>query len=373
MNPLKELSASGQAVWLDFVQRSLLTSGGLQRLLDQDGVTGVTSNPAIFQKAIGDSDDYDDAIRQMTGQDATSIYEALAIDDIRLAADQLWPVYEHSAAKDGYVSLEVSPFVADDLAGTLAEARRLWARVDRPNLMIKIPGTSAGIAAIRPLVAEGVNINVTLLFAVSAYFQAALAYMAGLEDRLAGGRPIDRVASVASFFISRIDTRIDALLDARSADASPELRDTLASLKGQAAIANAAVAYRRFQHLLNSSRWSALAAANGQPQRLLWASTGVKDPAYPDTLYTASLVAPLTVNTLPPGAMDAFRDHGRISSRLASAAGSEVVGQLNAVGVNLNAVTDALLQEGLSAFSTAMAELTAAVDDKTNRLARRRA
>lgn len=373
MNPLKELSAAGQAVWLDFVQRSLLTSGALQRLIDLDGVTGVTSNPAIFQKAIGESDDYDEAIRQTAGQDAAVVYEALAIDDIQLAADQLRPVYEKSEAKDGYVSLEVSPFVANDLDGTLAEARRLWTRVDRPNLMIKIPGTAAGVAAIRPLIAEGVNINVTLLFAVNVYLQAAAAYMAGLEDRLARDLPIDRVASVASFFISRIDSEIDALLDTRLAQTSAGARADIEMLKGRTAIDNAACAYRRFQSLLEEPRWSALAAARGQPQRLLWASTGVKNSAYPDTLYTASLAAPLTVNTLPPAAMDAFRDHGKIASRLTSAAIPDVAARLDAFGVRLDEVTDRLLQEGLAAFSEAMRRLTAAVEAKTDRLTRRRA
>src|SRR5215471_12493210 len=315
MNPLTELAKYGQSVWLDYIRRSLITSGELKRLVDEDGLGGVTSNPAIFEKAIDGSDDYASAIQEISdrhpGLDAKEVYERLAIQDIQDAADVLRPVYDRTGSHDGYVSLEVSPELANDTNGTLAEARQLWKEVARPNVMIKVPATPAGLPAIRALISEGINVNVTLLFARDAYEAVAHAYIEGLEARLAAGQPLAHVASVASFFVSRIDTAVDALLEARLKTASGADQPRLERLVGKVAIANAKLAYQSYKRLFAEPRWQPLQARGAQRQRVLWASTGSKNPRYSDVLYVEELIGPETVNTVPPATLAAFRDHGR--------------------------------------------------------------
>jgi transaldolase/glucose-6-phosphate isomerase len=343
---LQDLNAAGQAVWLDFIDRDFLASGGLSKLIEEDALTGVTSNPSIFEKALAGRavDDGDDT--------TSAIYEREAIADIRSAADLLRPVYDRLDAADGYVSLEVSPYAANNTEVTIAEARRLWALVDRPNLMVKVPGTPAGVPAIRQLIEDGININVTLLFAIEAYEKVAEAYLAGLEARVAKGEPIDRIASVASFFVSRIDTQIDKAIDARVEQGDAE-GDRLKALRGKVAVANAKLAYQSFVATVAAPRWQALASKGAKPQRLLWASTGTKDPAYPDTLYIDSLIGPETVNTMPPKTMDGFRDHGTTAQTLTADvdAAKHVLAEADAAGLDLSGVTEHLLTEGLASFA----------------------
>ena len=357
-NPLRQLPQNGQSIWLDFIERKLLRSGELARLVREDGLLGLTSNPAIFEKAIASGGDYDQSIAELARRalDAAAICESLAVADIRDAADVFAQVHAAGTGADGYVSLEVSPALAHDTAGTLEEARRLWRAVDRPNLMIKVPGTAAGVAALRVLVEEGIHVNVTLLFARAAYEAVAEAWLAGLEARAARGLPVDRVASVASFFVSRIDSAVDARL------AGPDT-----ALAGRAAIANARLAYAHFRGLAAGSRFQALAARGARPQRLLWASTSAKNPAYRDVVYVEELVGPHTVNTLPPATLAAFRDHGvvRGDTLLEDEAGQrELLAALGARGIDLGQVTDALLAEGLAQFSQAWERLIAAVELK---------
>ena len=317
MNPLRQLSESGQSVWLDYIRRSLLTSGELRRLVEQDGVSGITSNPAIFEKAITGSpgnNDYADILQALQEKiaDPMQVYEQLAVRDIQDATEVLRPVYEKSNRRDGYVSLEVSPFLAYHTTETVAEARRLWRAVGRDNLMIKVPGTAEGIPAFEQLISEGINVNVTLLFSRAVYEQVALAYLAGLEKFAAQGGDLGRMASVASFFVSRIDTSVDSILKARiEKSASPSEQSQLRSLLGKAAIANAKLAYRRYGEIFSGERWEALRARGAQTQRILWASTSTKDPQYRDVIYVEELIGRDTVNTLPPSTFDAFRDHGR--------------------------------------------------------------
>ncbi|HEX8382059.1 MAG TPA: transaldolase, partial [Sphingomonas sp.] len=320
MSRLGELSAAGTAVWLDFVDRKFLQAGGLEKLVEADGLTGVTSNPSIFEKAMGHGDAYDESLaeydRAHPGAATIDRYEHLAVQDIVAAADALRPVYDRLDARDGYVSLEVSPYISDDTDATIAEARKLWRAVDRPNLMIKIPGTLAGGPAIAATIAAGMNVNVTLLFSREAYARVAEAYAMGLEERVRQGQPIDRIASVASFFISRVDSEIDKRLDTIAAQLPEERRDYVAQLKGKAAIANAKLAYRLFRQLFSGPRWEALAGKGAMVQRPLWASTSTKNPSYRDTLYVEQLIGPDTVNTMPPATMDAFRDHGKLRNSL---------------------------------------------------------
>jgi transaldolase/glucose-6-phosphate isomerase len=373
-NPLKQLEAAGQAVWLDYLHRKILDDGELQRRIDEDGLKGLTSNPSIFEKAIGDGDYYDDRVKAQTGHgDAPeAIYEKIAVADIQRAADVFRPTYERLNGKDGYVSLEVSPKLAMDTAGTVSEARRLWQAVGRPNLMIKVPGTKPGAPAIRQLVGEGINVNVTLLFGIDAYLDVAQAHMAGLEAFMAGGGDVARVHGVASFFVSRIDTKIDGAIDARlKAGASGQEAERLRRLRGKIAIANAKRAYQRYLELLEDPRWKPLADAGASPQRLLWASTGVKDPAYPDTLYAASLIGPDTVDTLPPATMDAFRDHGHVAQTLTEdvAEAEHDLAEAEGLGLDLDGVTDALVVDGVKLFAEAFDKLLAAVADKSRRVA----
>ena len=364
MGRLNDLEAHGQAIWLDFVDRKFLAEGGLQKLIDEDGLTGVTSNPSIFEKAMGHGDAYDDELAEYdeANRGAATIdrYEYLAAQDIRAAADILRPVYDRLGGKDGYVSLEVSPYLANDTDDTISEAAKLWAMVDRPNVMIKIPGTSAGVPAITATIDAGINVNVTLLFALEAYQSVANAYVQGLEKRLARGEPIDRIASVASFFVSRIDGKIDDAIDAGTGGEDAK------ALKGKVAIANAKAAYAWYQEFVASDRWQALAVKGAMPQRLLWASTGTKNPDYPDTLYLDSLIGPDTVNTVPPKTLDAFRDHGTAGETLTQevAEAKHVLAEAERLGLDLKGVTDQLVSEGVASFSKSFDALLGAIAAK---------
>ncbi|SVC05645.1 uncharacterized protein METZ01_LOCUS258499, partial [marine metagenome] len=318
-NPLVDLGPQGQSVWYDSISRSLITSGDLARLIAEDGVRGMTSNPAIFEKAISGSDDYNDDLARHAadGLSPLQIYEAIAIGDIQAAADELRPVYDATQGTDGYVSLEVSPHLADDVQGTIDEAQRLAQAVDRPNLMIKVPGTAAGIPAVEALIGKGLNINITLLFAQANYAAVADAYIAGLEALASADGDLGSVASVASFFVSRIDALVDSTLEQMLQDEKDEdRRASLEALRGRVAIANAKLAYQHYQALSASDRWQALAAKGARPQRLLWASTGVKNPTYRDVLYVEELIGPDTVNTMPVPTFEAFRDHGVVAATL---------------------------------------------------------
>ena len=370
-NPLLKLSEAGQAVWLDYLHRKILEDGELKRLIDEDGLKGMTSNPSIFQKAIGEGDDYDDGIRAALSKgdlEPMALYETLAIADIQAAADQFRPVYDGLNGADGYVSLEVSPYLAMDTEATIAEGRRLWRAVNRPNVMIKVPGTSAGVPAIRELIGEGININVTLLFGIQAYLDVAEAHMTGLESLKVAGGDIAKVHGVASFFVSRIDTQIDKEIDRRVA--AGEWTDALKALRGQVAIANAKMAYQRYLEMVATPRWQALAAAGAAPQRLLWASTGAKDPAYSDVLYVENLIGPDTVNTVPTKTLDAFRDHGKVGPTLTEGVGEarEVLATAERLGLDLGGVTDRLIVDGVRQFSQAFDELLAAVAAKRSKM-----
>jgi transaldolase/glucose-6-phosphate isomerase len=368
-NPLRELNEFGQSVWLDFVSRDLLKSGGLKRLVAEDGLRGVTSNPSIFEKAIGHGNDYDEMIRTADASgnlDAAGIFEVLAVHEIREGADQLVGVYEQTKGRDGYISLEVSPYLAMDTHGTIEEARRLWHRVDRPNLMVKVPGTSAGIPAIRTLIGEGININVTLLFSQQVYAEVANAYIAGIEDFVAKGGDPKKIASVASFFVSRIDTLVDEALDKKIAVVDPATAAQLKALKGKIAIANAKLAYRHSKELYGSERWQRLAQGGAQSQRLLWASTGTKNPAYSDVLYVDELVGSDTVNTVPPATMDAYRDHGKPRASLEEDVDGAAAAMkaLAASGISIDEITERLVHDGVKQFADAADQLYAAVQKK---------
>ena len=369
MGKLNDLSAAGTAVWLDFVDRKFLEEGGLKKLVEEDGLTGVTSNPSIFEKAMGHGEAYDETLaafdREHPGAATIDRYEHLAIQDIKAAAETLEPVYKKLDAKDGYVSLEVSPYIADDTDATIAEARKLWDAVGRDNVMIKIPGTLAGGPAIAATIAAGINVNVTLLFSLEAYQKVAEAYAMGLEERVRQGQPIDRIASVASFFVSRIDTTIDKQIDARLKDGDAEA-EALKAVRGKVAIANAKAAYAWYQDFVASDRWQALAAKGAQPQRLLWASTGVKDPAYPDTLYVDTLIGPDTVNTMPPKTMDAFRDHGTVAQTLTDdvEGARSVLAEAERLGLDLTGVTGTLVLEGVASFAGAFDDLLGSIAKK---------
>jgi transaldolase/glucose-6-phosphate isomerase len=370
-NPLRALQVFGQSVWFDYIRRTLITSGELRRLIDDDLVRGVTSNPAIFEKAVAGSSDYRDVLESPASRtlDAKSLYEQLAVRDIRDAADALRAVYDETAARDGYVSLEVSPLLASDTTGTLDEARRLWHEVDRENLMIKVPATREGIPAIHHLIAEGINVNVTLLFSQDAYEQVAEAYLAGLERRAAGGGDLSRVASVASFFISRIDTAIDALIAERlQTTTNSHQQGLLRSLAGRVAIANAKLTYQRYQEIFAGPRWHSLRSRGAQTQRLLWASTGSKNPAYRDVVYVEELIGPDTVNTMPPATLDAFRDHGRPRASLTEDvdAARDTMATLAEVGISMKDVTDTLLADGVRLFTNAFEQLLRSVDRQSH-------
>jgi transaldolase / glucose-6-phosphate isomerase len=356
MNPLLALQTYGQSVWLDYMQRHLITSGELQRLIEEDGLRGITSNPAIFEKAISGSTDYAVALKALAGGklDAMALYEELAIHDIQDAADILRPVYEDTRRGDGYVSLEVSPHLAHETEGTIREARRLWQTLGRPNVMIKVPGTPAGLSAFEQLIAEGLNINVTLLFAQEVYERVAEAYIAGLERLAARGGDVSQIASVASFFISRIDTAVDARVMARLKVAKTvQERTLLRSLLGKVAIANGKLTYERFKAIFQGARWQALAAKGARKQRVLWASTSTKNPNYRDVMYVEELIGPDTVNTMPPATLEAFRDHGRVRASLEEdlEAAHDTMEVLAQVGISMQEVTENLIEEGVRLFA----------------------
>jgi transaldolase/glucose-6-phosphate isomerase len=368
-NPLLQLQKYGQSVWLDFIRRNLITSGELKRLIDDDGLRGITSNPSIFEKAITGSTDYSDFLAQLHAQNlgATEIFERIAIRDIQDAADLLRPVYQSTNRRDGYVSMEVSPTLARNTQGTIAEARRLWKALARENVMIKVPGTPEGVPAVRQLTSEGINVNITLLFGQEAHVQVAQAFMDGLEALKASGKDISRIASVASFFVSRIDSLVDSIISARLKNASsPQEAKLLSSLLGKIAVANAKQAYRKYEELFSSSRWKALAAQGAQTQRLLWASTSTKNPSYSDVLYVENLIGPDTVNTIPPATMDGFRDHGHVDRTIDKdlPAADKTMADLAKAGISMQEVTDKLLDDGIELFKDAFQKLLSAVELK---------
>lgn len=366
-NPLLKLSTFGQSIWLDYIRRQMIDSGELKKLIDEDGLKGVTSNPAIFQKAIAGSRDYDEAIRTLAqaGASVEAIYQVLTVEDVQRAADLFRPLYDRMEGKDGFVSLEVNPHLAHDTRGTLAEARRLWQALARPNVLIKVPATQKGLPAIRQLIGEGLNVNVTLLFGLPRYRDVAEAYIAGLEDRVAAGQPLNPVASVASFFLSRIDVLLDPRLEKLAAAGGPQAQ-TARDLIGQVAIASARAAYTIYQEIFGSERFQKLAAQGARPQRLLWASTSTKNPAYPDVKYVEPLIGPNTVNTLPPETLEAYRDHGdpaaRLTEGLDRAAG--VFRRLPELGLDLDQATQQLEDEGVEKFSQPFDSLMATLEDK---------
>jgi transaldolase len=369
-NPLVELQKYGQSFWLDNITRRLITSGELKRLVAEDGLRGITSNPTIFEKAITGSRDYDEEFARAVGagKDVPAIYEELTTEDIRRGCDVLRTVYDASGGADGFVSLEVGPHLAHDTDGTIAEAKRLHARVDRPNLMIKVPSTPAGIPAIAELIAAGLNINITLMFALENYEQVADAYMCGLEQRLQAKQSIAQIASVASLFVSRVDTKVDKLLAAKIDATSDEgERERLQSLQGRVALANAKLMYQRYKALFGASeRWQKLQQQGARVQRLLWASTSTKNPAYPDTYYVEALIGPDTVDTLPPQTIDAFRDHGQVALRLEEGLDEAraTLKRLSEVGISLEQVTQELQDEGVDSFAKSFDELTSALAQK---------
>lgn len=354
MSRIDDVAELGQAMWLDFIQRSFTNSGALQDLIDR-GVSGVTSNPSIFERAITGSSDYDVELERLIkeGRSATDIYETLAFDDVGRAADLLRPVYERSRGKDGYVSIEVSPALAQDTDGTVADAQRIFSALARPNVMIKIPATSAGVPAIGSVIAAGINVNATLIFSLDQYEAVADAYIAGLERRADAGGDVGNIASVASFFISRVDASVDAALDAVGNEA----------LKGKIAVDNARIAYARFVELFGGERWEQLRRLGARVQRPLWASTGTKNPAYPDTLYLDSLIGPDTVNTVPPDTLEAFLDHGQTAVTVGDDidAARARTSRLGDLGIDLHAITTTLLDNGLAAFAKSFDILLASI------------
>lgn len=370
MNPVKALESHGQAVWLDFLARGFVAKGDLKKLIDTDAVKGVTSNPAIFEKAIGSSDEYDAPIAaalKSGDKSPLELFEHLAVEDIQHAADVLKPVYDRLKGGDGFVSLEVSPYLANDTEGTINEARRLWKSVARPNLMIKVPATPEGLPAIETLIGEGISINITLLFAQKVYVQVAEAYLNGLEKYVAGGGDPSHIASVASFFVSRIDTQADKQLDAKIAEANdPAEKERLKALKGKVAIANAKLAYQEYLKLFAGPRWDKLKAKGAKPQRLLWASTGVKSKDYRDTMYVEELIGKDTVNTVPPATLDAFRDHGEVRDSLEEKVddAKKVLADFAKTGISLDKITHDLVADGVKQFADAADKLYGAVAHK---------
>jgi transaldolase len=368
--PIQEAAKLGQSIWYDNLRRSMLKTGELAKLIEQDGLRGMTSNPSIFEKAIGSSHDYDDAVAELAAKDSSlddlGLFEHLAVEDIQGACDAFRKLYDATGGKDGFVSLEVSPRRAHDTAETVKEAKRLHAAVNRPNVMIKVPGTKEGVPAIQQLIAAGISVNTTLLFAVDAYLAAAEAYISGLEERRARGGDITKVAGVASFFLSRIDTMVDDKLDKLGSPAA-------AQLKGKTAIANAKLAYADYHALIAGARWKALAAAGAQPQRLLWASTGTKNPAFPKLMYVEALIGKDTVNTIPTDTYNEFRDHGtgHVAAKLDQDLDGAIhqLAKLAELGISLREVTDKLLDDGTAAFVKSFDTLLDAVKSKRTHVA----
>ena len=372
-NRLQELNDIGQSIWLDSIDRRMLHDGELDRRIRDDALTGMTSNPTIFQKALASSNAYDEQITEAEEKGPTSweLFELLETTDVRDACDHFAGVYSSTRGADGYVSIEVSPGVSHSADATVEEARRLWKTVDRPNVMVKVPGTTEGALAVRRLIAEGINVNITLLFAIEAHERVIEAYLAGLEDRVKAHQPIDGIASVASFFVSRVDTEIDKRLDALIARAIGPERDRLKTLKGRAAIANAKLAYRLFTRKFAGPRWDLLVKQGARVQRPLWASTSTKNPEYRDVMYVEELIGPDTVDTMPPATIDAFRDHGTVErtvdKKIAVAEG--VLKEIEAIGISVKEVTEKLLVDGIASFQKSFDELIAGLEAKIGSLA----
>ena len=376
-NPLNRLHDYGQAVWLDFLSRRFIAEGSLKNLIEQDGLTGVTSNPSIFEKAIAGSADYDAQLMAAVASDdcdPMALYERLAIEDIRHAADALRPVYDKTERRDGYVSLEVSPYLAMKTEATVVEARRLWSAVGRDNMMIKVPATKAGLPAIRQLTAEGINVNITLLFSQLVYEDVVEAYLAGLEDLIGQGGDPGKLSSVASFFISRIDVSVDKLIEEliRQIDDADQ-RKRLAGLRGKAAIANAKLAYQRYKRLFAGARWEKLQAKGARVQRLLWASTGTKNKDYSNVLYVEELIAADTISTMPPATMDAFRDHGKVRASLDEKLDEarQTMAALDRCSISIDEVTAKLTEDGVQLFAESFDRLLGAVASKARHASRR--
>ena len=370
-NRLELLHDAGQSIWLDFIDRKILRNGDLARRIREDALTGMTSNPTIFEKALAEGDLYDDQMRGAPeGRSALELFELVETSDVRDACDIFMPIYDATNGGDGYVSIEVSPGAANNSKETVAEAQRLWAMVDRPNVMIKVPGTAEGAVAVRTLIGAGLNVNITLLFAIDAHRRVIDAYISGLADRLEAGKPVDRIASVASFFVSRVDTEIDKRLDALAAKAGGDAQSRILALRGKAAIANAQLAYKLFLAEFATPRWAPLKAANARLQRPLWASTSSKNPAYRDVMYVEQLVGPDTVNTMPPGTIEAFRDHGEVLRTVDAdfSAAEHTMQELAAVGIDMTDVTNKLLSEGLASFQKSFESLTAGLEKKREAL-----
>ncbi|HEU0106268.1 MAG TPA: transaldolase [Vicinamibacteria bacterium] len=367
-NALKKLAELGQSVWYDYIRRDLYQGGELQRLIQEDGLSGMTSNPTIFQKAIAETGLYDDAIRRLSGRGlaAGPLFEALEVEDVRAAADVFRPVFEGAGGGDGFVSIEVNPALTHDTSGTIDEARRLWQACDRPNVMVKIPGTSEGIAAIRACLAEGININITLLFSVARHREVMEAYLSAMEQRVAAHQPADRIRSVASFFVSRVDTLVDRKLDTMASGGPEERRPRARALRGKIGIANARLAYEAFEQTFAGPRWAALAAKGVRRQRPLWASTSTKDPAYPPLYYVEALVAPDSVDTLPPETYALYRKEGKPQVRIHDdlAGAREAFRELAALGIEASAVGDELEKEGEQKFVASFEQVVKAVEEK---------
>ncbi|MBA3466291.1 MAG: transaldolase [Gemmatimonadaceae bacterium] len=371
-NRLKALRDAGQSIWLDSIDRTMLHDGDLERRIRDDALTGMTSNPTIFQKALSQGTAYDEQLLGAPdGLESWQLFELVETQDVRDACDRFAGVFSSTRGADGYVSIEVSPGVSGSADDTLEEARRLWKAVDRPNVMVKVPGTEQGAVAVRRLIGDGINVNITLLFAISAHERVIEAYLAGLEDRVKAHKPVDGLASVASFFISRVDTEVDKRLDALAAKASPAEAERLGMLKGRAAIANAKLAYKLFREKFSGPRWEALAKEGARVQRPLWASTSTKNPAYRDVMYVEELIGPDTVNTMPPATIDAFRDHGAVSRTVTQKvpAAEGVLREIEAAGISMKAVTDLLLEEGIASFQKSFDELIGGLEAKAGTLA----
>ncbi|MFN8442270.1 MAG: transaldolase [Caldilineaceae bacterium] len=366
MNRIQKLQTLGQSIWLDFIERNMVRTGELQKLVDE-GLGGVTSNPTIFQQAIAKSDAYTEDLKQLIrdGQYNKDIFESLAIADIQAGADVLRPVYEKAGHADGFISLEVAPDLAYDLEGTVTEAKRLWKAVNRPNLMVKVPATKPGVEAIRRLIAEGLNINVTLIFSIERYAAVKEAFLSGLEERMAAGKSVANISSVASFFVSRVDANIDSQLE-KMAAVDPTKATEIKRLYGKAAVANAKLAYRQFTQVFSGPRWEKLAAAGAQVQRPLWASTSTKNPAYPDLIYVDSLIGPHTVNTMPPKTLEAFRDHGTPANTVeldVDQAAADLAA-LDRLGISLAQVTEELEIDGVKKFTESFNDLLKTIEKR---------
>jgi transaldolase len=372
-NPLRGLHSLGQSVWFDYIRRKDLLSGHIKDLIDNDGVTGITSNPSIFEKAISAADDYDASIKKLieSGISTPLIFESLEVEDIQMAADLFRPTFDSTDARDGYVSIEVAPTLARDTKGSIEEARRLWNKVNRPNILVKIPGTAEGLPAIQQLLGEGININVTLLFAIPRYEEVANAYLAGLEQLDRSGKPINRIASVASFFVSRIDVLVDQQLEQRLPSAKNAAETAqLKWLEGKTAIANAKLAYVKFKEIFSGPRFKALEKKGARVQRMLWASTGTKNPAYSDTLYIDTLIGPDTINTMPVASLEAYRDHGKPAVRIEDGLDEcrKVMQALKDEGIDIDVDTAKLEQQGVDSFTKDYQKLLASLDEKRQKI-----